>query len=62
MGDQTIGRYNPAYNQLVTLKTECQQKDAPDYVLEGINKALELIEVSLSFSLSPFAAVIHSVV
>lgn len=47
MGEATRDKYNPAYNHLVSLLDECQQKNAPGYVINGINKALRLIEVRI---------------
>ena len=45
MGEQTTSGLNPIYGHLVSLKEECRQKDAPAYMVDGINKALQLIEV-----------------
>ena len=45
MGEATKDEYNPAYNHLVKLLEECNEKHAPDFVISGIQKALRLIEV-----------------
>ena len=47
MGEATRDEYNPAYNHLVKLLDECQQKQTPDFVINGIQKALRLIEVCI---------------
>ena len=47
MGEQTTSGLNPIYNHLLSLIEECRQKDAPAYMVDGINKAIQLIEVPI---------------
>lgn len=47
MGEATKGKHNPAYNHLVALMDKCQVEKAPGYVIDGINKALKLVEVGI---------------
>ena len=36
---------DPAIRQLMSLKEECQEKEIPAFVTEGIDKAMELFSV-----------------
>lgn len=43
MGDATKNRYDPVIRHLRSLREECQQKGAPEYVVTGLDKTLDLI-------------------
>ena len=39
------GHFDATIRHLMKLKEECQEKDIPEYVTDGIEKAMELLEV-----------------
>ena len=56
----TMTQNDACVHQLKSLKAECQEKGAPDYVLEGLEKTLNILKVSWSSKRTTFPCNIHT--